>query len=327
MKTARIALIVVLAMMVGVLSSCARKTAPISSPDTSGPSVADSGMTENTPEKLHVVVSIPPQAYFVERVGGTHVTVEALIGPGQSPATFEPTPAQMTALADCDVYFRIGVPFESSLLEKIQSQVHLFRAVDTRDLVPLRTISGEKSPQDPRTKLVHPTTSGPPLLDPHIWLDPALVKIQAATIANELTRIDPANGDSYSKNLVAFQADLDALDARLREALAPVKGQTLLVFHPAFGYFADAYGMKQQAIEIEGKEPGARELGRIIAEAKASGVKVVFVQKEFSTASASAIAEQIGGAVVKVDPLAQDYIHNMEAMAATVRDGLSESAQ
>jgi len=253
--------------------------------------------------KLHVFVSILPQAYFVERVGGTHVEVEVLVGPGQSPATFEPTPQQMTKLSQTSVYFSIGVPFEKRLVEKIQATLTNLRIIDTRQGIKLRTMQDEH----------HGGSS-----DPHIWLNPNLVKIQATTICDELCRLDPQNAAEYRKNLKAFKTDLHEVDTRIAQMLAPLRGRKFYVFHPSFGYFADAYGLTQVAVEMEGKEPGAKELASLINQAIEDSVKVIFVQPQFSARSTEAVAEAIGGVVVLIDPLAKDYLQNLEDIAEKI---------
>jgi zinc transport system substrate-binding protein len=160
--------------------------------------------------------------------------------------------------------------------------------------------------------------------DPHIWLSPRLVKIQARTITDALIEVDPTGQATYENNLAAFIQKLDVLDAHLIEALAPVKGKTLMVFHPAWGYFADAYGLEQEPIEVEGKEPSGQQLARMIELAKDEGVRIIFVQPQFSKRSAMRIAEAIGGAVVPINPLARDYLNNLERVATAVREALQK---
>jgi len=135
--------------------------------------------------------------------------------------------------------------------------------------------------------------------------------------------MDPSNCKEYSGNLQAFLSDLDRIDQRIASALAPFKGSNIYVFHPAFGYFADSYGLRQVPIEIEGKEPGARQLAVIINRAKKERVQVIFVQPQFSTKSAETIAKSIGGAVVPINPLSRDYLSNLEKIAAKIEQGLS----
>lgn len=268
-------------------------------------------------EGMRVFVSIAPQAYFVEQIAGDLVEVDVLVSPGQSPATYEPSPRQVTRLQRARVYFRIGVPFEDGLVEKIRAMAETLRIVDTREGITLRTMKGHRHHDEGRDG--HNERGAK---DPHIWLDPRLVKVQAATIAKALAELDPSHADVFRERLAAFHRRLDAVDARLREALAPLKGRKLLVFHPAYGYFADAYGLEQEPIELEGKRPTARQLVRLIEQARSDKAKVIFVQPQFSAASAEVIAREIGGAVVPMDPLARDYLKNLEDMADKIQAAL-----
>ena len=302
-------------------------------------------------DRITAFTSILPQEYFVERIGGDRVKVQALVTPGSSPATFEPTPRQMAALSDAKIFFRIGVPFENAFIPKLEQAAKELPIIDTRKGITLRKMKvhhhhhhGEAA--DPEGEEghaheaevhhhhgehrhghdSHAAETEPHQhqhgTDPHVWQSPRLVKIQARTIADALIELDPAGEAAYERNLAAFLEDLDALDAHLVDALAPVKGKTFMVFHPAWGYFADAYGLEQEPIELEGKDPSGRQIARMIEMAKDDGVRVIFVQPQFSKASAERIAEAISGAVVPIDPLARDYVGNLERVAAAVREAL-----
>ena len=294
-------------------------------------------------EKIRVVVSILPQVEFVERVGGEFVEVEALVGPGQSPATYDPAPRKIAGLAHSRVYFRIGVPFEKTLLRKVGTLFPDLRVVDTQAGIERVALESHERPDSdpapaaregeaaglgPERKDGHPAEGGgrdreEGELDPHTWLDPQLAKIQARTICETLAEIDPARAPQYEKNLRAFQEDLDRVHEKIARALAPLRGREFYVFHPAFGYFGRAYGLNQAAIESGGKEPNPRQVARIISRARESGVKVIFVQPQFSKRSAERIARAIGGAVVTMDPLARDYLANLERMAGEVAAALA----
>ncbi|MDH4317631.1 MAG: zinc ABC transporter substrate-binding protein [Desulfobulbaceae bacterium] len=265
-------------------------------------------------EPISIFVSILPEVYFVEKIGGDKVSVHALVSPGQSPHTYAPTPKQMALLADSRAYFRIGVPFENSLVPKIQSTMNELRIIDLRDGISLLEMqSHEETEEDDHNH-------GEEELDPHIWLDPMLVKRQAELIKTTLNKIDPFNSSFYENNFKTFAGELDTLHKELSEILTPLAGHTIYVFHPAYGYFCRAYGLHQKSVSINGKEPGARHLARLIDSAKAEGVKVIFVQPQFSRKAASSIARAIGGVVVALDPLAEDYIENMKSMAVQIRD-------
>jgi len=261
--------------------------------------------------EVNVAVSIPPQAYFVERVAGDLAEVVVLLPPGSSLATYEPTPGKMAALDRADVYFRIGVPFEDPLIEKARDTLDNLRIVDTRKGIELRPMGDEDGEH------AHAGRG-----DPHIWLDPLLVKRQAETIADALCLIDPHHAEQYRANLAAFQADLDELHRDIARTLAPFEGSEILVFHPAYGYFAGRYGLSQRAVQVEGKSPSPRQLAEVIESARSTGARVIFVQPQFSRKEAEKVAEAIGGTVEAIDPLAANYAENLRAMADAVKRGL-----
>ncbi len=259
-------------------------------------------------DRITTFVSILPQVYFVERVGGPWVEVHPLVGPGRSPATYEPSPKQMSRLSQSRLYFRIGVPFEETLVPKISRLFKNLKIIDTRRGVKLRFFKGAHGSQAP---------------DPHIWLDPKRVKTQAGTICEALVQIIPESAPALRQNLQTFLADLDRVDAEITGILAPVKGGRFFVFHPAFGYFADSYGLTQVPIEMEGKTPSPRQLAMLIERARRKHVKVIFMQPQYAKKDAKTIAKAIGGAVVPIDPLAPDYMANLRRIAAAIKKGLS----
>ncbi len=290
-------------------------------------------------DKLKVAVTIEPQAYFVEQIGGELVDVLVLVGPGQSPHSYEPTPRQMTALAECSVYLRIGVDFERGFVPRLQRALPKLKIVDTRRGVPMRELEAGHShanhehadghkhehehghEQHAEGKTQDGVDDGV-AKDPHIWLSPKLVKIQARTMCDALVELDPQHADDYRKRLARFEAELDKLHDEIAEVLKPLKGRDVFVFHPAYGYFLDEFGLKQVPVEIEGKSPTPRELAKLIEQAREQRVQVVFVQPQFSPRSAETLAQAISGVVVSLDPLARDYTTNLRSMAAAIRKGL-----
>lgn len=264
---------------------------------------------------IDVFVSILPQKYFAERIGGQRVHVSVMVGPGRSPATYEPTPRQLSALSKARLYWRIGVPFEAGWMGRIEAANPHMRVLDARDGIRLRSMEGAAgllSGEAPRRM-----RGG--VKDPHIWLSPPLVKIMCAHLRDTLTALDPAGGARYEANYAAFAAQLDRLNAHIRALFAPVKHRRFMDFHPAWGYFAHTYGLTQIPIEIEGKEPGPRTLIAAIQLAKRERIRVIFVQAQFSRRDAEAVAQAVGARVVAVDPLAVDYPRNMLNVAEAFR--------
>jgi len=257
---------------------------------------------------LPVFVSILPQKYFVERVGGEQVAVSVMVGSGQSPATYEPTPRQMTALSQARLYFSIGVAFEDVWLKRIQATNPALRVVPMQRgiaLLPLTGPSGEIGGTDP-----------------HVWTSPQRVKLMAANVRDALNQADPNHRGDCESNYRTLAAEMDKLDGNIRAILASARGKPFMVFHPSWGYFAKDYGLRQIPIEAEGKEPGAKALVRVIDLGKREGVRVIFVQTQFSQRTAETIATAIGARVVAVDPLAENYPQNLLRVAHEFADAL-----
>ena len=288
-------------LLLAALPACRRDTRPAESTVENG--------------SLPVFVSIPPQKYFVERLGGDYVKVSVMLPPGQSPATYEPTPKQMVELSAAQAYFKIGLPFEHALLDKIAKTIANLEIVDTCANIELHRMA-EPHHHGHSHDCDHDHTAGE--LDPHTWMDPQAAKLQVQTICRTLCRLDPTHAPQYRENGGKLEQELDAVDAQIAELLAPWRGRDFYVFHPAFGYFAKRYGLVQVAVEAGGKEPTAKQLGTLIERAKAANVKLIFVQPQFSDRSARTVAESIGGAVVAMDPMAENYLDNLLEIASKI---------
>jgi len=244
-----------------------------------------------------------------------------MVQPGASPATYEPKPAQMTALAAARIYFSIGVPFESVWLKKIAAaNPNLIIAPTDHGILKRNMAAHQHHAPKTRSENNHDHRSG--RADPHIWTSPPLVMMQARTILLALQACDPAHRSVYETNYRHFINALVDLDAELREILFDRQKTSFLVFHPSWGYFADAYELQQVAIEIEGKEPKPLQLQELITRAKEKNIKAVFVQPQFSSKSADIIAKAIGGRVIPADPLAADWAANLRNQALRFKDAL-----
>lgn len=269
--------------------------------------------------KINVFAGIPPHAYFVERIGGVHVNVLVMVGPGQNHETYEPVPRQMVQLSKSRLYFQAGLPFEDVWLRRIQSLNPQLSVVDLCEGIPLRPLSGhvheDEAAQEPR-----PNDGG--LQDPHIWLSPPLAQTQARAIARALEETDPAHAGEYRKNLETLLAGLQALHEEITRLLTGPRSKKFIVYHPAWGYFADTYGLEQISVEVDGKEPSAKQLAELIETAKANQIKTVFVEPRVSPKAAETLAKEIGGKVAVLDPLGKDYVENMKKAAQAIAEAL-----
>ncbi len=268
--------------------------------------------------KISVTVSIAPQIHFLEKIGGERVDVNLLLPPGKDPHSYAPTPNRMAKLAKSDLLFLIGVPFERTLLPKIRSVAPKTRIVQTQKGIRKRKQTSDREEEHHEHEKEH----GEEGHDPHIWLAPPLVKIQARHMLRALTEADPEGASYYSTRYGRFVAELDRLHESAAAALAPYRGRTVYVFHPSFGYFTDAYGLKQKAVETEGNRPKIKDLAAFVKRAKKENVRVLFVQPQFDPTAARKIAKAIDATVVAIDPLAEDYLANMERMVRQIRAAL-----
>lgn len=263
--------------------------------------------------KVMIFVTVPPQAYLAERIGGDAVEVHTLVGKGQDPHTFEPTPRQAAALAGASLFFTVDIPFEKQLTAKVAASNRKLRIVDsTKGIVRL-----------PLAELDHHGAHGNEA-DPHLWLTTNNLRIMADNMAAALSTAIPERKDTLHKNLASLQREISDLDKRLVTTLAPHRGKTFYVFHPAFGYFANTYGLKQKAVEISGKSPTPRQLTTLIRQAREDRVRTIFVQPQFDSKSADTVAKAINGAVVPIDPLDKEVLRNLAAIAAAIQNSLKQ---
>ena len=280
--------------------------------------------TDINDDKIGVIVSIPPQAEFVEKVGGDKVIVTVMVPPGADPHTYEPVPAQLEEVSRAQIYVKVGsagagsgIEFELVWMDKIidingkmlvvdSSRGVKFFAVTYENGVPVEYNEYDEDSMD-RSALKG--------IDPHIWLSPANAKIMSENIYRGLVRVDPENQEYYKKNLDNYLAELDMLNEEINQMFLEKENKVIIVFHPAWTYFALDYGIKQMAIEEEGKEPTAEGIKDLIDKARQYNIKVIFASPEFSTRSAEAVAREIGGSVKLVSSLNKNYVENMKEVA------------
>lgn len=292
-------LIVVLGALPALLGLVACRTAP--------------GVPE---ARLRVAVSVPPQAWFVERIGGDRVAVEVMIPPGFSHVDYPLTPRQMAALSAIDLYVKVGHPsfdYERRYIDPFLERTPRVRIVDMSQ--GMRLIAGEGGDAGEEHGDLHDHGDG----DPHVWVAPETVAVAAGNIAQALAAADPAGAPLYRANLHSFLKEIDGLDREIRAELAEVPVRKFIVYHPGWGYFARQYGLEQIVIEAEGKEPGAAQMIHLIDRARREGVRLVFVEEGFPRESAQVIADAVDGRVVIADPQQRDWPANLRRVAAAFR--------
>lgn len=268
--------------------------------------------------KLRVIASIEPLAWFVERIGGDRVAVSVMVPAGGNPHTYEPTPRQMEEVSRANLFVKAGsgVEFELDWMQRLVDLNKSMTVCNASEGVTLLPMSAEKHEHEESAEEYHDHGN----FDPHFWLSPANARLIAKNVERSLAAVDPAGKEYYAANATVLDKELQALDSEIRKQLGGVKNRRFLVFHPAWGYFAHEYGLEQIAAEEEGKTLTPRQMEAVIEQARSAGIRVVFVAPQFSSAQADAIAGDIGGQTVTVDPLARDYAANLrKATAAFVR--------
>lgn len=269
------------------------------------------------PGKINVMVSIPPQKYFVEKIGGKYVNVSILLPPGSSPHSFEPKPSRMLEIGNADIYMAIGVEYEKSLLPRIESMHPGLEIIYTDHGI--KKISMAKHGHDQRHGHDHHQHGE----DPHVWLSPDLAMILADNIYRALARSAPQHKSRLQENYINLIRELLALDQGIKDIFSGIEpGTKFMVFHPAWGYFARSYGLIQIPIEVEGKEPKPADLRQLIDTARHENIRVVFVSPQFSRRSAQVIAESIDGITISINPLAEDWDENMRTVAEKFQHAL-----
>ncbi len=240
-------------------------------------------------EKIKITVSLPTYKGITEKIGGDKVEVNCMLPAGFNPEEFEPTIQNLTTAADADLYIRCGevFDFENIWLEK------------------LSVVKGNIPVYDSSPGIIIKDHNH------HVWNGTGEVKIIAGNIYETLKSIDSLNSDYYKKNYSQFMHEIDSVDNIAREKLSGLKTKTILTYHPAWIYFTSYYGLEEMAIENHGKEPGAKDLTFIINKAKSLGIKAVFIQPQFVSNTAKLIAGEIGGSLVVIDPLPEDFLENV----------------
>ena len=255
-------------------------------------------------QAVDTAVTIVPQKQFVKAVAGDDSEVTVMIPPGYSPGNYAPRPSELTKFSDAKIYFSMGVPADvQNILPKVEQFNSEIKVVKLAELV------GQK--YEDRT-----FENGS--RDPHIWLSPKRVKYIIEIIRGELSKLVPDNEELYHDNAEEYIEKINETDQRVQEIINQKDNNYMLVYHPSFGYFAEHYGLNMISIEKGGKEATAKHLEDIIDFAKENDIKRIFYQAEIDSRQTEALAEEINAELIKLDPLAEDYLANLIEMAKKI---------
>lgn len=267
--------------------------------------------------KIDIATSILPQKALIDAIGGDKVNTVAMIPAGASPHSYEPKPSQMTAISKAKAYFTVGVEFEEAWMGRFHSQNRNMIIFDSaKGIKKIKMAAHHHDEDEHEEHHEHHEHEG---MDPHVWTTPKNMIIMATNIKNTLVKIDPANKISYNTNYIKLVASLKQTDSQIKTILKNTpKGSKFMIFHPSWGYFAKDYNLVQMPIELEGKEPKAKDLAILISQAKKEHIKAIFVAPEFSAKSASQISKTLNIPVVKISNLGYNWHSYMTSFAKAI---------
>lgn len=269
---------------------------------------------EKSGNKQTVSVSILPQKYLVEKIAGDYLQVNVMIPPGMSPETCDLSTEQLKKLYDSDICFTIGhLPFELTHLALVVKQRKDIRIINHSEGIKL--LSGSCGHQ-------HHNGHEHSGVDPHIWSSPRYVAQMAQQIFKALSEQYPTQKEKFEEGYKTLSKEIETVKEKADSALNEKRGSMFLIYHPALTYLADDYGLQQVAIENEGKEPNPAHLKHIIDLAKEKNIRIIFIQSQFDKNNALSVAKEIGGEVIPIDPLAENWTEEINKLIKVLQEKL-----
>ncbi len=256
-----------------------------------------------------IAVSLAPYLNIVQEIAGPKIEVHLVVPQGASAHSFDVTPKQIQKLQEDSIWFIVGEPFESRAIKSLNKDHP--RIVDLRSGL---TLQEELSPCG------HDHGS----FDPHIWMNPEMMMIQIGTIRDALTDQFPTDSSDIYQRAENVMNKLNKLQAGVSAALSGQTG-TIIVSHPAYGYLLSRYGIRQYALEFEGKEPSAKQLSQALDLIREVHATTLFTQKQYSQKAAQRIAEILKLKTVELDPYSSDYFTSIQHIAQAFGQELKEA--
>ena len=290
-----------------------------------GAGCGDSPQVRKADGKVAVAAGIPPVAWLARRVGGGQVEVFALLPEGRNPHDYSPGAGEIGRLARSSLFLSAGTAFENRLAHPLKNSGKVVDLTAGIKRIMLDSDGGESTCSNSCGDGHHHHGHGNPCsadgYDPHIWLSPGNLAVMSRNICEALCKADPVHAADYRRNQQKLEQELNSLGEEILTRLAPFRGRRFFVYHPAFGYFAGMSGLRQIAIELDGREASAARLAQVIRTARAEKAAVIFVQPQFNPASAAALARETGAVVEELDPLAGDVPANLRKLTMAICRG------
>lgn len=254
--------------------------------------VACASKTESTQKTIFVTIT--PMQAIVEEITMGDFNVEVIVPKGASPETFEPTLKQVAAISNAEFIFSSGlINFEQNLINSINGDgevVNLSKGVEL--------IAGSCSHGN------HEHKHG---VDPHIWTSPRTLRTMVLNAHDAIIAHYP-DSTKYTAATERLLARLDELDNYCASRIANSGVDAIMIYHPAYTYYARDYGIQQIAIEHDGKEPSLRQTTELINRAHQYNIRYILRQPQYSEDKVRAIAKDAGAEIIVTDPLAEDIM-------------------
>ena len=284
------------------------------------------GLMPSARAALEVWVTLAPQTFVIERIGGDAVEAAVLVPPGRSPATYAPAPSQVTSLAGSDLLFGIGVPAERRLLERMRETLKQVRVIDSavwRLPIPHRGAGGKHGKDDAACPGCATSDPDGQAFDPHLWMDPLQMLAFSEQVARELSALRPTMAGTFAARAAALGEELRALHREIETRLRPFAGQAFFINHASLAHYAARYGLTQRSIKSPGSQPSPRRVAGMLREAKAAGAGAILAQPQFSRSTADILAQALDLPVLPVDPLRRDYPANLLEITGCLEQALA----
>ena len=260
--------------------------------------------TKSDSDKKTIFVTITPMQSIIEEITAGDFDIEVIVPKGASPETFEPTPKQVTSFSDAELIFSTGIiDFEQSLMERISGDAEVVNLSNGIELIAGSCSHGN-----------HKHKHG---VDPHIWTSPRALRTMV-TNAHKAIMAHYPDSVKYTEATGRLLERIDALDTYCATRIKAEGVEAMMIYHPAYTYYARDYGIEQIAIEHDGKEPSLRQTTALIEKAKEHGVKVIFRQPQYSEDKVRAIANDAGAEIITTDPLAEDILGEIERVTEII---------
>lgn len=267
--------------------------------------------------KLDIVVSIPPQKFLVESIGGDYVNVESVMTADANPESFEPTVASMLTIAEADAYIPVGVlDFELPLVAKLRENSPELEIASLLDGITLLydthgDCEHHHHHDDGDTHHHHDGDAA----DPHVWSSVKNMRVMAHNLTKLLIDTDSQHAGYYEARRDSVINRLDSIETSLAERIGASGQTSFLVWHPSLSYLANDYGLRQIVVGSHAKELSVKQLQERINEASASGVNLFFIQQEFDSNQAQTLNEHLNARLVHLNTMSADWENEIKKIA------------